>query len=156
MQTQGAAKRDTAKPKRKAPLNDLADPSGAGHATAEQTHSEAKVHEPRRGSLTYVTTAIDADTLRESTHSWMEREGVTGSVGGTPINAQDRVERGPTPVLFVALHACGSLTPNILRAFAAEARSGKTDAAAWTPRAAVIVGCCYNMLRPEGMCVWAF
>lgn len=155
MQTQGATKRDAAKPKRKAPLNDLADPSGAGHATAEQTHSEAKIHEPQCGSLTYVTTAIDADTLRESTHNWIERERVTGSVGGTPISTQDRAERGPTPVLFVALHACGSLTPNILRAFAVGARSGMTNAAAWTPRAAVIVGCCYNMLHPEGMFVLA-
>lgn len=141
------------KPKRKAALNDPADSSGAGHATAEQMHSEPKIHEPRHGSLTYVTTAIDADTLRSSTHNWMCREGITGSVAKRRTSAQDPAERGPAPVLFVALHACGSLTPNILRAFAAEARSGKTDAAAWTPRAAVIVGCCYNMLRLEGMCV---
>ena len=46
-------------------------------------------------------------------------------------------ELGPRPrVVLVGLHACGDLTPNLCRAFAA------CDAAA----ALVVVGCCYNLL----------
>ncbi len=145
VQTQGAAKRDATKPKRKVPSNGLVDSSGAAHATTEQIQSDAKARDSRHGSLTYVTTAINADNLRKSTHDWIDRD--HGTSGGT----QDRVGRKPTPVLFVALHACGSLTPDILRAFAAAARNEESGTAVWTPRAAVIVGCCYNMLRPEGM-----
>lgn len=49
-------------------------------------------------------------------------------------------------VLFVALHACGSLTLDIVRAFAQRDRGGK----GWKPMGVVVVGCCYNLLRPSG------
>ena len=51
------------------------------------------------------------------------------------------------PVLFVALHACGSLTPDILRAFLLASRQ---PPAAWKPFGVVAVGCCYNLMNPTG------
>ena len=52
---------------------------------------------------------------------------------------QEHGSRQPRVVL-VGLHACGDLTPNLCRAFAA------SDTAA----ALVVVGCCYNLLTEAG------
>ncbi|KAG6831660.1 hypothetical protein H0H87_004610 [Tephrocybe sp. NHM501043] len=49
----------------------------------------------------------------------------------------------PTPVLLVALHACGSLTPDLFRALLA-----LPPKSSWYPAAAVAVGCCYNLMSP--------
>ncbi|KAK7469448.1 hypothetical protein VKT23_003918 [Stygiomarasmius scandens] len=46
-------------------------------------------------------------------------------------------------VLLVALHACGSLTIDALRAFLAPRTTSH-----WSFIAAVTVGCCYNLLNP--------
>ena len=58
----------------------------------------------------------------------------------------------PAPVIFVALHACGSLTPDILRAFISASRSRRT----WYPAGLVVVGCCYNLMNPVGPSVLSF
>ncbi|RDB17976.1 Protein RRNAD1 [Hypsizygus marmoreus] len=49
----------------------------------------------------------------------------------------------PIPVLLVALHACGSLTPDVLRAVLTVPPSHR-----WVPVAVVAVGCCYNLMHP--------
>jgi hypothetical protein len=51
----------------------------------------------------------------------------------------------PVPVLLVALHACGSLTPDILRAFLSVHKNPHNHPT-WSPVAAVVVGCCYNLM----------
>jgi hypothetical protein len=51
----------------------------------------------------------------------------------------------PTPVLLVALHACGSLTPHIFRAFHSALKNTSQNPT-WTPIAVVAVGCCYNLM----------
>jgi len=56
------------------------------------------------------------------------------------------------PVIFVALHACGSLTPDILRAYISASRSRRT----WYPAGLVAVGCCYNLMNPVGPSPSAF
>jgi hypothetical protein len=56
----------------------------------------------------------------------------------------------PVPVLFVALHACGSLTPDMLRAFLTRAISPRDARENWYPLGIVTVGCCYNLMYPEG------
>jgi len=53
----------------------------------------------------------------------------------------------PVPVLLVALHACGSLTPDILRSFIS---SVNTPHPSWYPVGVVAVGCCYNLMNPGG------
>ncbi len=98
------------------------------------------------GSLTYVTTSIDSDSLVSSTKAWLED---TPPSNADPVHTPAPV----TPVLFVALHACGSLTPDILRAFASARKptsSVTSTPATWMPQGAIIVGCCYNMMRSEG------
>ncbi|KAI0671036.1 methyltransferase domain-containing protein [Trametes maxima] len=143
VQTQGAAKRDAPKGKRGSrPIGPESDSPGR-HTTDHTTTEPPQEVNGTRGSLTYVTTKIDADTLLQSTHSWVQ-----GEKRVTPAQAQEATGgQGPTPVLFVALHACGSLTPDILRAFAASRRA-QLHGGDWTPQGAVVVGCCYNMLRP--------
>ncbi|KAI0350340.1 hypothetical protein OH77DRAFT_1463847 [Trametes cingulata] len=149
VQTQGAAKRDAANLKGKRPFNEP--PQGASsaqltdHATdlrAQCGDTKSKAH---HGSLTYVTAKINADTLRQATRDWVgsRRLAIDSSSPGRSFD-----DGCSTPVLLVALHACGSLTPDILRAFTA-ARKEEMSSTCWKPQAAVIVGCCYNMLRPE-------
>ncbi|KAI0643075.1 methyltransferase domain-containing protein [Trametes meyenii] len=143
VQTQGAAKRDAPKSKRGLrPVGPERVPFGhdsTGHTTTEPLEK----FNGTRGSLTYVTTKIDADTLLQSTRSWIQSE-----KSATTAQAPEATGgQGPTPVLFVALHACGSLTPDIFRAFAASRRA-QFSGGDWTPQGAVVVGCCYNMLRP--------
>ena len=53
----------------------------------------------------------------------------------------------PVPVLLVALHACGSLTPDILRSFISSVNTPHTS---WYPVGVVAVGCCYNLMNPGG------
>ncbi|KAH9480556.1 hypothetical protein JR316_0007156 [Psilocybe cubensis] len=52
----------------------------------------------------------------------------------------------PVPVLFVALHACGSLTPDILRAYIHATHNPNTN---WRTAGLVAVGCCYNLMNPS-------
>ncbi|OSD02416.1 hypothetical protein PYCCODRAFT_1435416 [Trametes coccinea BRFM310] len=147
IQTQGAAKRDTpTKQKRRAAPGGSEESTSISrqtghHADTGRSQDGNEEVKTQRGSLTYVTAKIDADTLRQSTRAWVESDGTV--VDRRP--SEEQTGRGPKPVLFVALHACGSLTPDILRAFAGQP-SAKV---CWTPRAAVVVGCCYNMLRAE-------
>jgi hypothetical protein len=56
----------------------------------------------------------------------------------------------PIPVLFVALHACGSLTPDMLRAFLSRIGDSEPMRRTWRPLSIVAVGCCYNLMFPGG------
>lgn len=104
----------------------------------------------------------------ESKYPPLENRGFENS----PITASDGNQDPdqPTAVLLVALHACGSLTPSILRAFLSAQRHpnrpqgqvssdpNKPKVAAlqdpaqrnWIPAGLVLVGCCYNLLEPSG------
>ncbi|KAI0768972.1 methyltransferase domain-containing protein [Trametes elegans] len=166
VQTQGAAKRDAPKRQRASrsngPTKQRSPVHGRDRKEPETTGSTEDVPDSpaSRGSLTYVTAKIDPETLLDSTHGWIDRQlaaaNASSPSGCSPSTAQR--EPSPAPVLFVALHACGSLTPDILRAFAAALKAEPPShsppgpvlaEAAWTPAAAAVVGCCYNMLRPE-------
>ncbi|KAI0754664.1 methyltransferase domain-containing protein [Daedaleopsis nitida] len=148
VQTRGAARKDAAK------TGSRSKRAGTGnaqrsHPLEETEHSEVV---SVAGSLTYVTTTIDQASLLSSTSTWISGSEATDSEnsnnGHPPPVTDAPATPSPTPVLFVALHACGSLTPDILRAFVA-ARKACALTAPWTPQGAVVVGCCYNMLRPE-------
>ncbi|KDQ25315.1 hypothetical protein PLEOSDRAFT_32713, partial [Pleurotus ostreatus PC15] len=97
----------------------------------------------RPGTITHQTVHVDAHSLAEVIDSW---------VSGLP----EPKSLSPIPVLLVALHACGSLTPDTLRAFIGAkdgdgtARiNGVSTGKTWYFAAAVVVGCCYNLLRAE-------
>ncbi|KAI0366944.1 hypothetical protein BV20DRAFT_971250 [Pilatotrama ljubarskyi] len=148
VQAQGAAKREATRRKSKRPLK--GPPRGGpdvhltDHATALRAQCGDDISEDGHGSLTYVTAKINADTLCQSTRDWVESR--RAAIASCPPDGSS--EQDSMPVIFVALHACGSLTPDIFRAFTV-ARKANSSGTSWTPRAAVIVGCCYNMLRPE-------
>ncbi|KAF7357655.1 Methyltranfer-dom domain-containing protein [Mycena sanguinolenta] len=90
------------------------------------------------GSITQKTIHITPMTLCESIDEWIG-----------DISRQEEQGAGPAPVLLVALHACGSLTPDILRSFFVQQNVSK-DRRLWTPIGVIAVGCCYNLLAPQG------
>ncbi|OCB86700.1 hypothetical protein A7U60_g6158 [Sanghuangporus baumii] len=70
------------------------------------------------------------------------------------LNEEDEIricgsERKPAPVVFVALHSCGSLTPSILQEVLSHRQSAASANRKWFVAAAVVVGCCYNLMRKE-------
>ncbi|CAK5284333.1 unnamed protein product [Mycena citricolor] len=83
------------------------------------------------GSITQKTIHITPQTLSDSVDEWIQSSKVPSS--GEPV-----------PVLFVALHACGSLTPDILRAFFMQ--QTRVGHAWWKPLGVIAIGCCYNLL----------
>lgn len=101
------------------------------------------------GTLDYETITIDAESLVSVTDRWMTKERPLTSETTTSC----QLHSSHRPILWVALHACGSLTLDILRAFVRRLRQ-KDESSTWSPVGAFIVGCCYNMLRPEGESVF--
>ncbi|KIY52182.1 hypothetical protein FISHEDRAFT_35749 [Fistulina hepatica ATCC 64428] len=88
----------------------------------------------RDGSITHKTVHITSQNLIQTVNEWIAED-------------TDSDDAPNMPVLFVALHACGSLTPTILRSLL-EARR-KRRRLRWTPIGVIAVGCCYNLLSPE-------
>ncbi|KAK4705456.1 hypothetical protein P7C70_g752, partial [Phenoliferia sp. Uapishka_3] len=75
-----------------------------------------------KGSLTHRISSLDADGITEVLYSWP-----TEGAGA----------------LLVALHACGDLTPDALKAFV------RADGGDSRKRKMVAVGCCYNLLSVD-------
>ena len=88
------------------------------------------------GSLTYKTIDITPSTLLSCVDDW----------AGALTNGESF--RESIPIMIVALHACGSLTPDILRASFSMLNSDVPRR--WTLRSAVVVGCCYNLMSAQG------
>ncbi|KIJ60287.1 hypothetical protein HYDPIDRAFT_99006, partial [Hydnomerulius pinastri MD-312] len=102
----------------------------------------------REGSLTHHTMHISPRSLESSVSDWLlaDLPEIRNSDVGDPP--------GQIPVMFVALHACGSLTVDVLRTFLSYYRQGEANEDApsvWTPHSLVVVGCCYNLMSPSGM-----
>lgn len=101
------------------------------------------------GGITHKTIHITPTTLLSSIDEWISSE--TELFGFREPAAEQA--SNPVPVLFVALHACGSLTPDIIRAFllsreASNDGTGRRDG--WIAAGVLVVGCCYNLLSPSG------
>ena len=92
------------------------------------------------GSLSYKKLVITAQSLVTATDEWMHDAADDNS--GTSKDC--------LPVFMVGLHACGSLTLDILRAMVRQLRNAHTQETRWMPAGGLVVGCCYNLLRPEG------
>ncbi|OAX39881.1 hypothetical protein K503DRAFT_715594 [Rhizopogon vinicolor AM-OR11-026] len=117
--------------------------------------NECTMHS-RMGSLTHQTICINPYTLESAIHSWFlsgETNQITRSmIGDMPVHGTERhiSQAKPVPVMMVALHACGSLTPDVLRAFFSNRRRpSASEVRIWTAQAVVVVGCCYNLMVPE-------
>lgn len=113
----------------------------------------------RTGSLTHQTICINPRTLESSIHDWFlsgednQIAGCTNMIGDLLVDRTERrtPEDKPVPVMMVALHACGSLTPDVLRVFLSNYRRPSAPGIRiWTAQALVVVGCCYNLMASEG------
>ncbi|KIK95803.1 hypothetical protein PAXRUDRAFT_354511 [Paxillus rubicundulus Ve08.2h10] len=107
-----------------------------------------------KGSLTHRTVHINARTLGKSVTDWLLAESPeiknrddNRSIGASP-NRPEHV-----PVMFVALHACGSLTVDVLRTFLSfhhrTSSVSNVVETEWQPHSLVVVGCCYNLMSPS-------
>ncbi|GAA6017773.1 hypothetical protein JCM10207_000495 [Rhodosporidiobolus poonsookiae] len=108
---------------------DWSDSQKSGAEKLDEIRDKAQLA-PVKGSLTHEVSSLDAD-------------GVTSVLARWPPP-----EFRPTtpPALLVALHACGDLTPDALKAFI---RSNADEGARRAGARAVCVGCCYNMQTPS-------
>lgn len=143
VQSEGAARKDASRSTRKGQQRlKTARSNVPDDAVSESLHPDEQGHNSRQGSLTYVTTRIDQGSLLSTTDDWLAKREPGSHVSSTPV-----------PILFVALHACGSLTPDILRAFLTALKTDKSSGTSrpWQPCGAVVVGCCYNMMTEQGM-----
>ncbi|KAL8283334.1 hypothetical protein RQP46_005744 [Phenoliferia psychrophenolica] len=76
------------------------------------------------GSLTHRISSLDADGIEDVLKTWSPEGGA----------------------MLVALHACGDLTVDSLKAFT---RNSDGDSSDFLKRKMVAVGCCYNLMTPE-------
>ncbi|KAG8214795.1 hypothetical protein J3R82DRAFT_9932 [Butyriboletus roseoflavus] len=104
----------------------------------------------RKGSLTHQTVHVCPRTLEESIADWLTDPGIQRR--GHPDTHQSPTPPEPVPVMLVALHACGSLTVDVLRSFLSDrARAPQENDVghSWRPHSLVVVGCCYNLMSPS-------
>ncbi|CAE6538215.1 unnamed protein product [Rhizoctonia solani] len=86
--------------------------------------------------VTHRTLFITSDSLLHAVDEW--------------IGSLDNPEALPRPVLVTGLHACGSLTPAVLRCFirlCTHPNQVTCRKKKWAPAALALVGCCYNLMR---------
>ncbi|GJN94355.1 hypothetical protein Rhopal_007429-T1 [Rhodotorula paludigena] len=84
---------------------------------------------PVKGSLTHEVNSLDADGVLDVLSHW------------PPADAPPSTP----PALLVALHACGDLTPDALKAFI----RSEADKERRSGAKAIFVGCCYNLQTPS-------
>lgn len=103
---------------------------------AERRRSYGKLS-PNQGSLTYKISKVTPSSLLQLVDEWITDLSPTAG-------------SHPPSVVFVALHACGSLTTDILRTSVSVMRGSDREKHSWSLKAAFIVGCCYNMIDGKG------
>ncbi|KAJ7081386.1 methyltransferase domain-containing protein [Mycena belliarum] len=108
---------------------------------------EARTRAPR--GITQKTVHITPASLCRAIDEWIHESDSPQAENG--LGAGPGAGAAPAPVLLVALHACGSLTPDLLRAFLMQRRAalGSQNHLLWTPVGMIAVGCCYNLLAPQ-------
>lgn len=136
--------------------------SSSSHPRAESTELENAGHfqrsdsqtpiGARKGSLTHRTVHVYPQTLEESIADWLkDPPGIQGRDDADIHYSPTRPE--PVPVMFVALHACGSLAVDVLRTFLSDlARAPQANDVqhTWRPHSLIVVGCCYNLMSHSG------
>ncbi|GAA6060687.1 hypothetical protein JCM10212_005069 [Sporobolomyces blumeae] len=135
----------------------------SGAERLDQIRQRAELN-PLVGSLTHRVSALDRQGVRNVLHEWPPVDSTVQTEDGELAG-----ERGPhdvdtrDPPLLVALHACGDLTPDAIKAFVdyTHARRSSRRPSRSTsdpspvplppppPPRAVFVGCCYNLQTPS-------
>ncbi|CAE6391222.1 unnamed protein product [Rhizoctonia solani] len=106
----------------------------------EGTLPDEENADPVAPPVTHRTLFITSDSLLHAIDEWIERLDV--DQGTTPC-----------PVLITGLHACGSLTPAVLRCFIDLCTRFGQEVAnkrRWAPVGLALVGCCYNLMHNSG------
>lgn len=86
-------------------------------------------------------TSQEALQIESVIDDWLQTTGAYEAVGWDPS--------GFVPVAFVALHACGSLSPDFLKKIV-QLQDAKENERRWYVAGAVVVGCCYNLMQKSG------
>lgn len=122
---------------------------GASKRQQQQQAMEASSSSSRGGSVTYKSLFVsDTQSLENAVDEWLSSDSDRSNVNDESRRRQEI----PVPVAFTGLHACGSLTPTLLRAFTTFAsRKERRGAQRWCSDSLALVGCCYNLLHPAGM-----
>ncbi|KAJ3523896.1 hypothetical protein NMY22_g11237 [Coprinellus aureogranulatus] len=116
----------------------------ADHSQTEGAERFVKPSKPGRidpqtseleSRISHRTILITPETLLQVVDDWVD--GQSEDRDGTPVS-----------VIFVALHACGSLTPDLLRSFLSRVSDSDSVQRIWKPLSVVAVGCCYNLMFP--------
>lgn len=96
---------------------------------------QAQAQSSKAGSVTQATVFVDQDALPKAIDQWVKNQNPSAS---------------EVPVIIIGLHACGSLTPAVLRSFVALYQTQKEEESsprAWRCAGIALVGCCYNRIR---------
>ncbi|KZT36635.1 hypothetical protein SISSUDRAFT_930715 [Sistotremastrum suecicum HHB10207 ss-3] len=100
------------------------------HQARFTSKSHPHIFSSNSGSLTRRTVFVTVETLHSSIRSWLH-----------DLNTHDE----KTPVLLIGLHACGPLTPTIMKTFLE--CSTPSPSRSWFAAGQLIIGCCYNLLQ---------
>ncbi|KAG8891316.1 hypothetical protein FRC00_013918, partial [Tulasnella sp. 408] len=103
--------------------------------SAASTDTQAESPSSRPGSVTQATVFVDKDALPTAIDQWIKDQMLPAS---------------EAPVIIIGLHACGSLTPAVLRSFVSLYHTQKGEQPsprAWRCAGLALVGCCYNRIR---------
>ncbi|KDQ11105.1 hypothetical protein BOTBODRAFT_163142 [Botryobasidium botryosum FD-172 SS1] len=114
-------------------------------AVPESASENVQIEDGRasQGSIRHSTVRITPETLPAIIDSWF-RDGFSA-----PRPNEFGESEPIAPVLLVGLHACGSLTPSVLRSFISlnnRSPEPSAEGSLWKPAGLVIVGCCYNLM----------
>ncbi|KAG8755929.1 hypothetical protein FRC12_010731 [Ceratobasidium sp. 428] len=112
---------------------------GLSHAQRQQAKKDGSNPEQagsREQAVTHRTLYITSDSLSRAIDEWV-----------SALDLGLDLEEDATDVLVTGLHACGSLTPAVLRCFVDLMQVQVDTKKTWRPSALALVGCCYNLMR---------
>lgn len=117
---------------------DWAESQKTGAEKLDEIRKKAELN-PTIGSLTHRVSSLDESGVRKVLDEWPP---VSGGEFGSGDSRRE-------PALLVALHACGDLTPDAIKAFTDFSSSAADDDSLSSAPRAVFVGCCYNLQTPS-------
>lgn len=106
-----------------------------GESNTASLDTQVEGRSSKAGSVTQATVFVDKDALPTAIDQWMKDQMLSAS---------------EAPVIIIGLHACGSLTPAVLRSFVSLYHTQKREQLsprAWRCNGIALVGCCYNRIR---------
>ena len=119
MQEEGAARREKNAKRAKGKASKQKE-----RQTTEQAQASAATSDVT-ASLEYKKIVITAESLVSVTEEWIRESGAAHAAWNLHTLTEQPVDS--TPIFLVALHACGSLTLDVLRAFMQQLRRAQRE-----------------------------